>query len=897
MKLYEICEKNLQNKGLDKNELYVKRLKWEMEEIHGKEKEGYFLNLYENKIKYPVNQNNLLCCWLLGIVPDFDILNPPACDFGDSADIDVDYTSACRAFLKDEWALKFFGEDYVCNISNYMTFGIKSSLIDMARVFGKSRDEVLSVTKNIDLKDDEGKTMTWDAAMRLCPELKKYCEENPDVADAAKKLLNRNRGMGQHAGGLIISSVPLSDFVPLVKRKDNPQASAWVEGLHGQDLQPMGLVKFDLLVINNLMQISNCCELVKKRHNIESICALPGGPDWSDTLKWRNDPKGLELAAKGDLKCIFQFDSAGIRKLATDMNITRFEDIVAATALYRPGCLMTKMHERYIERKKGNEEYKIHPIIDSILADTYNVMVYQEQIMKILNAVGDISFKDCYAVIKAVSKKKIEGFKKYKDQFIKNGQNKLGFTEEKVAELWGQLEAFSEYGFNLSHSVSYSYISSRLLYLKAHYPHEFYTAILRSETLSDKIKEYKIEAKNHNIEMERVDINKSKENFDLIDDKIYFGFSKIKGIGEEPAKRIVAGQPYKSFEDFLRKFGTDSNTLKRLIGLRCFKDANPITLWKFTEYYKECLKKVDDKKKRFEKSMEKFNEKFAVLCPNEKRTMADLSGENPFDDPEWACYDKPIEFIVPREVEMAGGTPKQVLETIEVEGLFMEKEVTKYYQTIKIIKSRNILNELKKLWNLRKNALKRAESFDDVELPKLVDFNPETWPIEDSVLESLRSIVKCEEEYYGFAWIHDLEKSPDHKPNMTFEDLRQLDTVGPVEVKIMKKNMVKSKKGTTYYQFTAEDICGESNKINIWQDDLARWDQELQVNNLLRLRLNPPSGGFSTYTLESNRKSSKTPWILKYPTKDVDYRVWQMRPPIIEEEKYLTLEEVLAQYD
>ena len=836
-----------------------------------------------------------MVCWLLNIVSDFDISKLPLCTYSDSADADVDYISQVRDHLKNTWAAKTFGEEYVCNISNYTTFGIKSSLIDMARIFGESREEILALTKNVELKDDEGKAITWEAAMRLYPDLKKYCDEHPELADAAKKLINRNRGMGQHAGGLIISSVPLHDFVPLVKRKDNPQASAWVEGLHGQDLQPVGLVKFDLLVISCLDSLNKCCELVKKRHNLQNICALPNQCDWSDLLKWRNDPKGLELAKKGDLKCIFQFDSEGIRKLAVDIGIDRFEDIVAATALFRPGCLLTKMHERYVKRKKGEESYKIHPLIDSILAKTYNVMIFQEQIMQILNEVGEIPLKDCYAVIKAISKKKIEGFKKYKDIFIKNGQKVLSWTEEKVQEMFQQIEAFSEYGFNLSHSVSYSYISMRGLYLKAHYPHEFYTSILSCETLSEKIKEYKIEAKNHGIDLLKLDINKSKENFELINDQIYFGFSNIKGIGPEPAKRIVANQPYDNFEDFLIKFGTDSSVLKPLIGLRCFKDSDPITLFKFSEYFKDAIKKVDGKKYRAIKGLEAFEEKFKKFCPHEKRDLSDFSGEQPFNDPEWKKYDYQEEFEVDKEVEMEGGEPRLVIENEEIDGMTVEREVTKYYKTIQIKKHRNVLGELRKLWSLRKKALERKSSIKDVIYPKLIDFDPSEHEIDEKLAKELRSETECEIKYYGFTWLHDLEKSPDHKNNYTFEGLRQaINYIGPVEVKILKRTDMTSKKNKTYCQLEAEDILGEKQRINIWNDDIARWDKELLKGNLVRLRLNPPNGGFNTYTLESNRIDPKRPYLLRYPTKDVDHRVFVMRFPV-EENKYQTSEEVLEQ--
>lgn len=448
MNLSEICFEKLKEKGFFNDKKYQKRLKWELEEIKAKEKENYFLNLYEKKIKYPTNQNNLMVCWLLNICKDYTIEEEPKCEYGEYPDIDTDYIPVVRSYLKEVWAAKTFGENYVCNIGNYTTFGIKSALTDMVRVHGESREEIQALTKNIEPKDDEGKAISWDAAMRLYPDLQEYCKNHPDIADAAKKLLNRNRGSGVHAGGLIIANCELRDFVPLIKRKDDPQASAWVEGLHGKDLQPMGLVKFDLLVISNLLQIARCCEMVKKRHNLNGICALEGQPDWSDVPKWRNDEKALKMANSGDLKCIFQFNKETVRAMARSGGVDRFEDLVAYTSLNRPGPLQTFMDKRYIERKKGREKYDLHPLIKPILGKTYGVQIFQEQVMKILNVVGNIPLKDCELVRKAISAKKAEGFMKYKAQFVKNGAVNLGKPESELEEFWSQIEAWSEYGFN-----------------------------------------------------------------------------------------------------------------------------------------------------------------------------------------------------------------------------------------------------------------------------------------------------------------------------------------------------------------------------------------------------------------------------------------------------------------
>jgi hypothetical protein len=858
----------------------------------------------------------------LGIAPDHNIDQEPKCEYGEYPDIDVDYLPIVRDYLKTVWAKDTFGSEYVCNIGNYTTFGIKSALIDMARVHGESRDEVQALTKNLDAKDDEGKVMTWDAAMKLYPELKKYCEIDDNhkrIADAAKRLLHRNRGMGVHAGGLIIANAPLSDLVPLVKRKDSPQASAWVEGLHGQDLGPMGLVKFDLLVISNLLQIARCCEMVKKRHGLAGICNKPGEPDWTDVPAWRDDPTSLAMANIGDLKCIFQFDSEGMRGLVRAGGVDRFEDLVAYTALFRPGPLGMKMQERYVERKRGREKYTLHPLIRPILDKTYGVMAYQEDIMKILHVVGEIPLKDCEAVRKAISKKKIEGFIKYKEAFVLNGQKNLGCNEEEINHFWNQIEAFAEYGFNKSHAVAYTYISSWLLYLKAHYPHEFYASMLSCETLSEKIKEYKMEAKIHGVDMNRLDINKSDVNFDLQGDMIYFGLSNIKGLGEAPAKRIVAAQPYKSFEDFVTRFGTDASVLKPILGLRCFRDSDPVTLWKFAEHFKDCAKKIEDKKKRYHASMIRYEEEFKELLPLEIRTLAQLENglDNAFDSEGWRLQcDKDEEIEVDKEIlcdkDAPGATERVIVEDIEVEGtgLYLQREIIKYYHVGKVKKTWNLWKELRKLWQRRNKSIERYQNIERGNLPTLLNFDATAWDIDEDLMKEFRDPVACEEKYYGFAWIHDLERSPDYRGNLTFSDLKHsIDAVvGPVELRVKKvvKTQSKKRKEFSYYQVIAEDVTGQENRINVWPDDWEWWHTEFgweevggkskfTAGNLLRVRLQPPTGGFNTFTLESNQvgkwRNQK-----RYHDKADDPRVFVMQKGQKEEEKFLSDDEAMEQF-
>lgn len=847
--IFELCEEKLKEKGLYEDKRYIKRLSWEQQEIISQNKENYFQDLVERKIKYPENENNLLVCWLLGIVPSFDIEQDPVCVYGDMPDIDVDFVPQARDFLKNEWAPKTFGEQYVCNIGNYTTFGIKSSLIDMVRVHGEDRGEILALTTNLQTKDDEGKVLTWDSAMKTDPGLKKYCDEHPEIAKAAQKLIDRNRGTGIHAGGLIISSMPLTDLVPLIKRKDSPQASAWVEGLHGQDLQPVGLVKFDLLVISNLLQIAKCCKLIKERKGVEKICAFPGQGNWSDIEKYRNDLDSLAMANEGDLKCIFQFDSAGIRSLTKSAGVDKFEDLVAITSLYRPGPLNMKMHERFIERKRGREEYKLHPILSDILKDTYGVIIYQEQVMKILHMVGNIPMRDVETVRKAISKKKVEQFIKYKETFIKNGKKNLDCSEEEAEELFQLLLSFSEYGFNKAHAVCYTHVSARLLYLKSHFPHEFYTAILTCESDADKIKEYRKEIIKHNINLKPIDINLSKDNFSLVGDDIYFGFSNIKGIGEPIAKKIVENQPYSSFEDFIERFGADASVLKPLLALRCFKEADPYTLFMFSEKYKDYIKKNQDRKKRFINTGKKNKDILYSLIKDAENSKFI---KNKIDNKE-------IEYIELDNLKISSKTCD---------------EWKKRYSGF-IIDGKDGWKNICKMINKIQSAKKRYDGKEDSEKPKLENFVIDANKIDKELMEEFSDIVSCEKKYYGFAWHSNIKESPDFKGGLTFDNLEpDSGDIMPVEIEVLSCHKKKGKK-TEYYQLKAEDSNGDEGTINVWKDDYLNFQNELYPGNLLRIRLSSPSNGFKTFTIATTgpRNFYKKSTV----NKEDDYRIVVLR--------------------
>lgn len=876
----KLCVKGLESRGLIQDERYKERFKKELKEIDAQGEHEYFLNLYDkfhaDNLKFPNNQHNNLVDYLLGITEDFDIDKPSAFIQGEFPDIDIDYLKDVRDYLKRSWAADTFGQEHICEIGTYGTSGIKSASLDMARVYDADKDVLQQITNKMSDRDDEGNELEWEKALDIYPEFKSYCDSHNEVASAAAALLDRIRTGGVHAGGLIIADRRLDGFVPLEVRmvnKDNPNGvicSAWTEGLNRQDLGPVGLIKFDLLVISNLMQIALACKLIKERHGLEKICALPGQWDFSD-ISYLNDPKALEMADRGDLKCIFQFDSDGIRKLVKKGGVSSFDDLAAYSALYRPGPLNMGMDAHYCKRKKGEEPYDIHPLMQKSLGKTYGILVFQEQIMDILRVVGEIPDMHTEKVRKAISKKKVKEFIKYKEMFVENGQKNLGASEEYVLDLWNQIESFAEYGFNASHAYAYTYISARLLWLKAHYPLEFYAAILMCETDTDKFKEYKLDAQKHGIEICPVHINKSKKNFTIDDGKIYFGFSNIKTIGDEVADRIVANQPYRNISDFLERFGTDTIPVKALTALGVFEENHDrVTMRKFAEYYKKQSGARKDRKKRFEQSLEKKNE--------ELKTM--LLEEISENDTHFETMSSFTEEAQKFWEERFSGTIRHV--AFKYKGEERTREITFLKQLQDLAKKRQSAIDN---YNEKEKDDEEFEITIDQFSPSLVKLDPEEENIlkDELVIDGKKSYPKAESMYYGFQWTHVLETCIDYTGetfDAFFDEVEKKKmSVGPIQVQINAVRKRVSKKGVEFYSVDVEDANGRTMVVNVWQDDFTRFRDELRVGNLVAMQVCPPSGGFNTLTFKSYPRHERK----NMPLKEDDYRLVPLKRRPIKE--------------
>ena len=838
--LRSLCEQRLIDKNLT-DEKYHQRLNTELEEIHNQAEVDYFPDLMQSGKKFAYNEHNLLVPFLLGLVDEFDIEQPAAYLQGEFPDIDMDYLPAVRDYLKNEWAIKQFGREYCSSISTYNSLGIKQALQDMAHVHDKLRSEVQAITRNMEDKDDDGKPMTWEKALELYPDFAAYCEQNKDVADAAKALKDRYKSHGVHAGGLIISSKPIANFVPLEVRsvnKDNPDGvivAAWAEGQHVQELGPVGLIKFDLLVVDGLKQIAVACQLIQQRHNLPGICALPGKRNWTDT-SYRNDPKAIAMANAADLKAIFQFDSDWIIKLIKQGGVNSFHDLPAYSSLNRPGPQQIEADRAYVRRKRGEEEYTIHPIMRSIVEKTYGIYVYQEQILQILNLIGGIPQIHTELIRKAISKKKKDVIEKFKPKFIENGKKTLGVDDQYMEDMFAAIETWSGYGFNASHAYAYADISARQLWLKAHYPLEFYASVFMCEDQHDKVKEYKIDAHKHGIELMPVNVNQSKVNYAIVGDKIYTGFKNIKKLGEATAQRIVAGQPYSSLSDFLERFGTDQVAVRPLIALGAFDEKHDrLRQYKFYQYYKDAQKRRRDRQKRFEKVPEKYRQELIDLFEANFDVVSEVTGCRTLTDMEkYATFDDPSLW--------------DVFEQVPLEKRYKHKGK----DLVKSVTLREKMEAVRDKYDKSVRNFELKEKEDDSFELSIDKFKADRWELDAEDVDLLTDHRKAESEYYGFQWRHRLEDSPDYS-GKTIEAFLDSNAAqyGTIQVEIKQVMEMTSKKGTSYHTALVEDAHGKQIKVIFWKEEYERFQEELQPGNLISMHVKPPSGGFPSLQFHS----------------------------------------------
>ena len=440
-------------------------------------------------------------------------------------DIDIDFCRDRRQLVIDYTKQKY-GAANVAQIGTFGTLKAKAAIRDVSRALSIPLARVNDIAKmvpdtlNIRLQD----------ALDESADLKQAYDTDPQVhemVDIAVRLEGLARSAGTHAAGVVVADQPLVNYIPLqtITGKDDV-ITQW----DGPRVELAGLLKMDFLGLRNLTILDKAVRNVRKHRGLEI-----------DPVKLPlDDRETFELLQRGETKGIFQLESGGMRDLLTKMKPDSFNDIIATSALYRPGPLEGGMVMTYVNVKHKIEPIpKVHPIVDEILLETYGVMVYQEQVMRILNRLGGIELSSAYRCIKAISKKKLATIAKYREEFLE-GSKKSGLQAAKATELFGMIEKFAGYGFNKSHSTAYGAIAYQTAYLKAHFPAEFMASLLScGMESSDRISEHVDDARRMGITVLPPDINQSDVEFSVLGKDLTFGLGAIKGLGEAAVKALV----------------------------------------------------------------------------------------------------------------------------------------------------------------------------------------------------------------------------------------------------------------------------------------------------------------------------------------------------------------------
>ena len=467
-------------------------------------------------------------------------------------DFDIDFANEGREEVIN-YVTDKYGIDRVGQIITFGTLGAKAVIKDVARTLGISIPESDMITKLIP-KDPK---ITLEKAVRDEPRLRdlKQDPRYTELYALAKKLEGLHRHASIHAAGIVIGKLPLTDLVPLYQERDDSKtgkAGGIATQYSMKYLEQCGLVKMDFLGLKTLDVIKHTQELIRRKGG--------GYSGFSVEDVREDDEKTFRMLGEGNSFEIFQFESDGMQNILKQTKPASIEDLIALNAMYRPGPMQNI--PRFVDSKNGKTRITYpDPSLESVLKETYGVIVYQEQVMEVARIIAGYSIGQADLLRRAMGKKDKEIINKEKIPFLE-GAVKRGYTREKAGAIYDMLVPFADYGFNKSHAAAYAIIAYRTAYLKANFPAEFMAANLTNEIKSadkDKLSKCIDEARRMGLTVDPPDINKSDKLFTVVDGRIVYGFLGIKGIGDSPAGEIVRCRqdtnrrfaPFRSFTDFL----------------------------------------------------------------------------------------------------------------------------------------------------------------------------------------------------------------------------------------------------------------------------------------------------------------------------------------------------------
>jgi len=536
-KIKRVKEKNPE---IDESQ-YKERIKSEISTINSMGFPGYFLIvadfiLYAKKHNVPVGPGRgsvagSLVAYSLGIT-DLDpiehgliferFLNPGRKSM---PDIDVDFCINGREEIFRYVVKKYGGADYVAQIITFGKLKTRAVIRDVGRALDIPLNEVDAIAKMV----PDVLNISLDNALKQEPRLRSIAEEKPEINDLLKVcrvLEGLPRHASTHAAGVVVSDKPLVEYLPLYKGKKGEVLTQF----DMKCVEKIGLVKFDFLGLRNLTVIANTLSLIAKQGDTP--------PDLTNINL--DDPDTYRLLVSGDTIGVFQLESSGMKDLLIRLKPECFDDVIALVALYRPGPMESGMIDDYVKRKHGEKDVVyLLPELEPILKETYGVIVYQEQVMRIAASVADYSMSDADDLRKAMGKKKPAIMARQRLRFIR-GATERGIQSQKAKKLFDLIEKFGGYGFNKSHSAAYALIAYQTAFLKAHFPVEFMASLLTGEIHSiDGVVKYIAECRHHGIQVLPPDINESDKEFTVIGSKIRFGLVAVKNVGEGAIEVII----------------------------------------------------------------------------------------------------------------------------------------------------------------------------------------------------------------------------------------------------------------------------------------------------------------------------------------------------------------------
>lgn len=556
----ESCYKGLhKHYGENPDKKIIERLEYEINVVSSMGFVDYYL-IVNDFVQYAKSNNipvgpgrgsgaGSLCAYCIGITAVDPIkhnllferfLNPERVSM---PDFDIDFCQKRRKEVID-YVINKYGSDRVAQIISFDTMAAKAALRDVGRALAMPYAAVDAVVKLLPAEFN----ITLDRALSISTELKARYDNDEQIKnliDIARSIEGTPRHATTHAAGVVITDRPVSDYVPLSKNDD-----IIVTQFPKNDLEELGLLKMDFLGLRNLTVIDEAEKMIKRRY-----------PSYSPDDIDENDSRVFEMFSKGNTEGVFQFESQGIRNVLTKLMPDCFDDILAVVSLYRPGPMGSIPTYIDCRHNPSHIRYK-HPLLKEILSDTYGCIVFQEQVMQIIQRLAGYSFGRADIVRRAMSKKKHEVMQKEREIFIHglvdennrvvvDGCVRRGVDEQTANAIFDEMESFASYAYNKAHAVSYAVISYKTAWLKCHYPREYMAALLSSVLGNqNKAAEYISECKRLGINVLPPNVNESDHDFTVSGSNIRYGLLAVKNIGKQFIDSIIAERRIKSYDSF-----------------------------------------------------------------------------------------------------------------------------------------------------------------------------------------------------------------------------------------------------------------------------------------------------------------------------------------------------------